>query len=346
MKHNGKRPFSPGNSPRNGHRQFGGQLKGGQASEGGGVVDQATELEMERRRLPMWGAREAFLKEVAKHTTVVLLAETGSGKTTQVPQFLLSTSPSAMVGVTQPRRVAAITLATRVARELGGEVGERVGYKVRFQERSSGGTQILYQTDGMLLREAMVDPHLTRYSWIVLDEAHERTVSTDILFGVVKAAVRARAATNSPLKVVVMSATVDADKFGQYWGCPVLYVAGRQHAVSVRHMSSPTDDWQRAMLATIFTIHSEAPAREDILAFMTGQDEIEGMARQVRSLAKEYPGRPRMEVLTLYAAKSPEQQQAVFRQTAQGCRKVVISTNIAETSVTIPGVSWVSEMGN
>jgi len=176
MKHNGKRPFSPGNSPRNGHRQFGGQLKGGRASEGGGVVDQATELDMERRRLPMWGAREAFLKEVAKHTTVVLLAETGSGKTTQVPQFLLSTSPSAMVGVTQPRRVAAITLATRVARELGSEVGERVGYKVRFQERSSGGTQILYQTDGMLLREAMVDPHLTRYSWIVLDEAHERTV--------------------------------------------------------------------------------------------------------------------------------------------------------------------------
>eukprot|EP00090_Calanus_glacialis_P000574 TRINITY_DN10355_c0_g1_i1.p1 TRINITY_DN10355_c0_g1~~TRINITY_DN10355_c0_g1_i1.p1 ORF type:complete len:514 (-),score=228.41 TRINITY_DN10355_c0_g1_i1:51-1466(-) len=138
-----------------------------------------------------------------------------------------------------------------------------------------------------------------------------------------------------------MSATVDADKFSQYWGCPVLYVTGRQFAVNVRHISTETEDWQRAMLSTIFTIHQEAPAKEDILAFLTGQEEIENMARQVRTIAKEFTGCPRLEVITLYAAKTSEQQQMVFKKTGDNNRKLVLATNIAETSVTIPGVSHV-----
>merc|ERR1719167_773996 len=297
----------------------------------------------ERKQLPMWSAREMFLSEVGRHNVVVLLAETGSGKTTQVPQFLYTARmlKNKMVAITQPRRVAAVSLAKRVAREMNGEVGGLVGYRVRFQDVTDSNTKLLYQTDGMLLREAMLDNQLSRYSWIVLDEAHERTVNTDILFGIVKAAVRKRTSSSSPLKVVVMSATVDADKFGQYWGCPILYVAGRQHAVSVRHISEPKEDWFRAMLSTVFTIHSEAPAKEDILVFMTGQEEIENMARQIRAIAKEYPDRPRLEVVTLYASKTPESQQQVFRPTGNGCRKVVIATNIAETSVTIPGVTHV-----
>jgi len=362
LKMNGKRPYSPSpnsnnkpwkqpfkhnrsnsnnslTSPGGGNSYNQNNRSPGQAGGGG------NDLQRERRQLPMWGAREKFLSEVGKHNVVVLLAETGSGKTTQVPQFLYTARMlrDKMVAVTQPRRVAAVSLAKRVAREMGGEVGGVVGFRVRFQDVSDTNTKLLYQTDGMLLREAMLDNQLSRYSWVVLDEAHERTVNTDILFGVVKAAVRSRSSdtTIGPLKVIVMSATVDADKFSQYWGCPVLYVAGRQFAVNVRHVSTDTEDWQRAMLSTIFTVHQEAPAREDILAFMTGQEEIENMARQVRTIAKEFTGCPKLDVVTLYAAKTSEQQQLVFKKTGENCRKLVLATNIAETSVTIPGVSHV-----
>ena len=133
--------------------------------------------------------------------------------------------------------MAAVSLARRVAQETGTEVGGLVGYRVRFQDQSDSSTKLLYQTDGMLLREAMLDSKLSRYSWIILDEAHERTVNTDILFGVVKAAVKTRqSSSDGPLRVVIMSATVDADRFSQYWGCPVLYVPGRQFPVNVRHI--------------------------------------------------------------------------------------------------------------
>jgi len=292
----------------------------------------------------MWSAKQSFLKEISKHPVVVLLAETGSGKTTQVPQFLISAKlcRDKKVAITQPRRMAAVSLARRVALETGTDLGGLVGYRVRFQDESDSTTRLLYQTDGMLLREAMLDNKLSRYSWIVLDEAHERTVNTDILFGVVKAAVKSRQSSNEgPLRVIIMSATVDADRFSQYWGCPVLYVPGRQFPVNVRHISSTTEDWQRAMLSTIFHIHQECPAKEDVLAFLTGQEEIESMARQVRNIAKEFPDRPRLEVMALYAAKPIEQQQQVFKKTGENCRKVVLATNIAETSVTIPGVRHV-----
>ena len=168
---------------------------------------------------------------------------------------------------------------------------------------------------------------------------------------------KSRNSSSSPLKVIIMSATVDADRFSQYWGCPVLYVPGRQFPVNVRHIrsvvwglncshdtilsSSGTEDWQKSMLSTIFHIHQESPAKEDILAFLTGQEEIETMARQVRNIAKEFSDRPRLEVMPLYAAKPIEQQQLVFKKTGENCRKVVLATNIAETSVTIPGVRHV-----
>lgn len=328
---NGKRPHSPSPHTGNGYAQNGGD----------------NSLLQARRRLPIFPAKKRFLEEATKNPTVILLAETGSGKTTQVPQFLHEArlDREGLIAVTQPRRVAAISLAKRVAQETATELGTIVGYRVRFEDVSGNSTKILYQTDGMLLREAMVDSLLSRYTWIILDEAHERTVNTDILFGVVKAAQRSRepgkGSNLPPLKVVVMSATVDADKFSLYWRCPVLYVEGRLFPVNIRHASDRLEDWQRALISTIFQIHSTAPEREDILAFLTGQEEIETAARQARQLAKEYPDRPRLMVVTLYAAQTSEGQQSALRPTPGGSRKLVLATNIAETSITIPGVRYV-----
>jgi len=309
----------------------------------------------ERRKLPIFPAKAKFLEEAVKNKTVILLGETGSGKTTQIPQFIHEArlDRTGAVAVTQPRRVAAVSLAKRVAKEMATDVGGLVGYRVRFEDCSDHRTRIIYQTDGMLLREAMLDPLLSRYSWILLDEAHERTVNTDILFGVVKSAQAQRDlspnANNSqeasrlpPLRVVVMSATVDADKFSSYWrSCPVLYVEGRQFPVNVRHVSSPTDDYQRALLSTVFQIHATAPDRQDILAFLTGQEEIESVARQARLLSREFPDAPKLFVMPLYAAQPADHQQNVFKDTGPGTRKLVLSTNIAETSVTVPGLKFV-----
>jgi len=300
-----------------------------------------------RRRLPIFPVKQRFLEEATTHGTVILLAETGSGKTTQVPQFIHEArlDREGIIGVTQPRRVAAVSLSKRVAYETETELGSLIGYRVRFEDVSSNSTKVLFQTDGMLLREAMVDPLLSRYSWIVLDEAHERTVNTDILFGVVKSAQKRRRQgknSNLPiLRVIVMSATVDADKFALYWNCPVLYVEGRQYPVSIRHVSRTAEDWERALISTIFQIHSTAPEREDILAFLTGQEEIENICRQAKVLAKEYEDAPRLTVFTLYAAQSSEIQQSALRPTNIGCRKLVLATNIAETSLTIPGIKHV-----
>jgi len=288
-----------------------------------------------------------FLDEVTKHNTVVLLAETGAGKSTQIPQFIHEArlDREGSIAVTQPRRVAAMSLAKRVANETQTELGSLVGYRVRFEDMTDGSTKILFQTDGMLLREAMVDPLLSRYSWIVLDEVHERTVNTDILFGVVKAAQKQRKpGSNSelkPLRVVVMSATVEADKFAMYWNCPILYVEGRMYPVNIRHISQPYEDWQRYLISTIFQIHATAAAGEDILAFLTGQEEIENTARMARLLSREYPNAPRLFVFTLYAAQTTDAQQNALRPSNPGSRKLVLATNIAETSLTIPGVKFV-----
>ncbi|XP_023319650.1 putative ATP-dependent RNA helicase DHX33 isoform X2 [Eurytemora carolleeae] len=340
---NGKRPHSP--SPyRNGTN---GSSNGSNGSGGYGHQAEDKSLAQTRRNLPIFPAKKRFLEEATKHNTVILLAETGTGKTTQVPQFIHEArlDREGCIAITQPRRVAAISLSKRVAQETQTEPGGLVGYRVRFEDVTSNSTKILFLTDGMLLREAMVDPSLSRYTWIILDEAHERTVNTDILFGVVKTAQKERRPGQnsdlSPLRVVVMSATVDADRFAQYWHCPVLYIEGRQFPVNIRHISQPTDDWQRSMMSTIFQIHSTAPEREDILAFMTGQEEIETAARQARMLAREYPNAPRLVVCTLYAAQSCDIQQNALRPTQAGGRKLVLATNIAETSLTIPGIKHV-----
>ncbi|XP_030042031.1 ATP-dependent RNA helicase DHX33 [Microcaecilia unicolor] len=307
-------------------------------------------VELQRRNLPIFQARAQLVGQLRQLDSVVLIGETGSGKTTQVPQYLYEAGigRQGIIAVTQPRRVAAISLATRVSEEKKTELGKLVGYTVRFEDVKSEETKIKFLTDGMLLREAIGDSLLRGYSSVILDEAHERTVHTDVLFGIVKAAQKKRKELGKlPLKVIIMSATMDVDQFSQYFnGAPVLYLEGRQHPIQIYYTKQPQSDYLQAALISVFQIHQEAPSSQDILVFLTGQEEIEAMTKTCRDIAKHLPdGQPQMMVMPLYASLPPSQQLRVFQGTPKGCRKVILSTNIAETSITITGIKYVIDTG-
>lgn len=309
-----------------------------------------TPIDVQRKQLPIYQAKPQLLNQLRQLHNAILIGETGSGKTTQIPQYLYEAGigRQGMIAITQPRRVAAISLAGRVAEEKRTQLGKLVGYTVRFEDVTSSETKLKFMTDGMLLREAIGDPLLLRYTVVVLDEAHERTVHTDVLFGVVKTAQRKRRELNKiPLKVIVMSATMDVDLFSEYFNkSPVLYLEGRQHPIQIYYTKQPQPDYLQAALVSIFQIHQEAPPSHDILVFMTGQEEIEALARTCRDIAKHLPdGCSPMVVIPLYASLPPAQQLRVFQAAPKGCRKVILSTNIAETSVTISGIKYVIDTG-
>ncbi|XP_075958406.1 ATP-dependent RNA helicase DHX33 [Anarhichas minor] len=309
-----------------------------------------TPIDVQRKQLPIYQAKPQLLNQLRQLHNAILIGETGSGKTTQIPQYLYEAGigRQGIVAITQPRRVAAISLAARVAEEKKTPLGKLVGYTVRFEDVTSSETKLKFMTDGMLLREAIGDPLLLRYTVVVLDEAHERTVHTDVLFGVVKTAQRRRRELNKvPLKVIVMSATMDVDLFSEYFNkSPVLYLEGRQHPIQIYYTKHPQSDYLQAALVSVFQIHQEAPPSHDILVFMTGQEEIEALARTCRDIAKHLPdGCGPMLVIPLYASLPPAQQLRVFQAAPKGCRKVILSTNIAETSVTISGIKFVIDTG-
>ncbi|KAK3583916.1 hypothetical protein CHS0354_033701 [Potamilus streckersoni] len=306
-------------------------------------------LQQQRRSLPIHPARGRLIHEVQRHSSVIVIGETGSGKTTQIPQYLYEAGlhRNAVIAVTQPRRVAAITISKRVAQEKKTELGHLVGYCVRFEDVTTDSTKLKYMTDGMLLREAILDPLLKRYSVVILDEAHERTIHTDVLFGVVKAAQRQRAEQGlKHIKIVVMSATMDVDHFSKYFNnAPVLYLEGRQYPIQVFYSVEHQTDYMFASLVTLFQIHKKEPAQKDVLIFLTGQEEIESAVKSIRDIAKEITGAPNLVVYPLYSSLPSFAQMRVFQPTPEGCRKVVVATNIAETSVTIQGIKFVIDSG-
>jgi len=306
-------------------------------------------LRQERRNLPIFAAKQKIIHQIKILKSAIIIGETGSGKTTQIPQYILEAGINgrSAIAVTQPRRVAAVSVCQRVSQEKNKEVGGLVGYRVRFEDATSPSTRLVFMTDGMLLREAILDPRLTKYSVVVLDEAHERTVHTDILFGVVKAAQCCRLKVGlSVLKVIVMSATMDVDHFSEYFNkAPVLYLEGRQFPIKVLHTKEEQSDYAFSSIVTLFKIHKEAPEREDVLIFLTGQDEIDSAVKQIRHLSRSMNDRPKLDILPLYAALPPQEQIKVFQKTPPGHRKVVIATNVAETSITIPGIKFVVDCG-
>nr|XP_055054188.1 ATP-dependent RNA helicase DHX33 [Misgurnus anguillicaudatus] len=307
-------------------------------------------VDAQRRQLPIYQAKTQLINKLRQLNNAVLIGETGSGKTTQIPQYLYEAGigRQGIIAITQPRRVAAISLAGRVAEEKKVQLGKLVGYTVRFEDVTSSETKLKFMTDGMLLREAIGDPLLLRYTVVILDEAHERTVHTDVLFGVVKSAQRKRTEQNKvPLKILVMSATMDVDLFSQYFNkSPVLYLEGRQHPIQIYYTKQPQSDYLQAALVSVFQIHQEAPPSHDILVFLTGQEEIEALARTCRDISKHLPDTcGPMTVIPLYASLPPTQQLRVFHPAPKGSRKVILSTNIAETSITISGIKYVIDTG-
>ncbi|EPY54251.1 ATP-dependent RNA helicase Prp43 [Schizosaccharomyces cryophilus OY26] len=306
-----------------------------------------------RRQLPVHQQREEFLKLYHENQIIVFVGETGSGKTTQIPQFVLYDElphlTNTQVACTQPRRVAAMSVAKRVADEMDVKLGAEVGYNIRFEDCSGPNTLLKYMTDGMLLREAMTDHTLSKYSCIILDEAHERTLATDILMGLMK-----RVAQKRPdLKIIVMSATLDARKFQKYFfDAPLLAVPGRTFPVEIYYTQDPERDYLEAALRTVLQIHvEEGPG--DILVFLTGEEEIEDACRKIAleadELLREGAAGP-LNVYPLYGSLPPNLQQRIFEPTPEDSksgygRKVVISTNIAETSLTIDGIVYVVDPG-
>jgi len=308
-----------------------------------------------RRKLPVNKQRQEFLDLYHNNQILVFVGETGSGKTTQIPQYVLYDElphqTGKLIACTQPRRVAAMSVAQRVADELDVKLGEEVGYSIRFENKTSSKTLLKYMTDGQLLREAMHDRDMSRYSCIILDEAHERTLATDILMALLKQLSERR----KDLKIIVMSATLDAQKFQSYFfNAPLLAVPGRTHPVEIFYTPEAERDYVEAAIRTVLQIHACEP-EGDILLFLTGEEEIEDACRrislEVDEMIRESDAGP-MSVYPLYGTLPPHQQQRIFEKAPQPFRpggrpgrKCIVATNIAETSLTIDGIVYVVDPG-
>jgi pre-mRNA-splicing factor ATP-dependent RNA helicase DHX16 len=299
----------------------------------------------DRASLPIYPYREALIQAVEDHQVVVIVGETGSGKTTQIPQYMWEAGLAkgdSKIGCTQPRRVAAMSVSARVAEEAGVKLGNEVGYSIRFEDCTSDKTKLKYMTDGMLLREFLGEPDLASYSVMMVDEAHERTLHTDVLFGLVKDIARFR----PEIKLLISSATLDAEKFSEYFDfAPIFRIPGRRYPVDILYTRQPEADYLDAAVVTVLQIHVTQPPG-DVLVFLSGQEEIETaqevIGHRVRSMGSKIP---ELVVAPIYASLPSDLQAKIFDAPPEGGRKVVLATNIAETSLTIDGIKYVVDPG-
>jgi ATP-dependent RNA helicase DHR2 len=345
-----------------------------------------------RKNLPIFAHGDEIRQNLRKNDVMLLVGETGSGKSTQIPQFLVNeqwcrptkttivnaddgSQKEALVGgciaITQPRRVAAISLARRVAEEMGTPLGNsspasKVGYSVRFDTSTSPSTQVKFLTEGMLLQEMLHDPWLTKYSAIVVDEVHERGVNVDLVMGFLRNLVSGKKEGRGgvPLKAVVMSATADMESLQEFFkegfqgrqseenkkdaddGIAVCHIKGRQFPVKTIYSPEAVHDFVDAALKVIFQIHYKEPIPGDILVFLTGQETVEALENLVNEYATGMdPALPKIQVLPLFAALPQVAQQRVFAPAPPRTRKIILATNIAETSVTVSGVRYVVDCG-
>jgi ATP-dependent helicase HrpA len=290
--------------------------------------------------LPVSQKRHDIAAALADNQVIIVAGETGSGKTTQLPKICLEQGRGiyGMVGHTQPRRIAARTVATRIAEELNVPLGESVGYQVRFTDHSNDGTHIKLMTDGILLAEIQNDRNLTRYDTLIIDEAHERSLNIDFLLGYLKQLLPRR----PDLKVIITSATIDVERLAAHFnGAPVVEVSGRTYPVEVFYRPVPdSDDGVQAIVTTIQDVLAEESNTHtgDFLVFLSGERDIRETAQAIRKAQI-----PHLDVLPLYARLSLAEQNRVFH--SHRGRRAVLATNVAETSITVPGIRYVIDPG-
>ncbi|XP_069613283.1 probable ATP-dependent RNA helicase DHX40 isoform X1 [Ranitomeya imitator] len=313
--------------------------------------------------LPIHECKDKLLQAAREHLFFIVTGDTGSGKTTQLPQYLYKAGfgKNGIIGVTQPRRVATISVAQRVSEEMDCSLGSTVGYQVRFDDCTSHKTGIMYMTDGCLLRHTLTDPNLTKFSTVVLDEAHERSLSTDILFGLLRKQFLTKSTSKRkhPLQVIVMSATLDIDKLSEFFGsCPVCSIPGKVFPIKEKfhNLIGPRDRDGSAYVTETVKITLQTHLNEpsgDILVFLTGQSEIEKACDVLYQKAEMIDYRhdvfdstvEGLLILPLYGSMPTDQQKRIFLPPPKGIRKCVVATNIAATSVTIEGIRYVIDSG-
>ena len=288
--------------------------------------------------LPVSQRKAEIQKLLSEHQVIVVAGETGSGKTTQLPKMCLELGLGHLgtIGHTQPRRIAARSVAARIAEELQTELGDLVGYKVRFNDQISDNTQIKLMTDGILLAEIQTDRFLNQYSCLIIDEAHERSLNNDFILGYLKQLLPRR----PDLKVIITSATIDVERFSKHFNnAPIIEVSGRTYPVEVRYRPVAEEDDQDQLQGILNAVDElQAEGRGDILIFMNGEREIRDTAEALQKQNLKHTG-----ILPLFARLSAQEQNKIFHPS--GLNRIVIATNVAETSLTVPGIKYVIDPG-